>query len=200
MKAKEAIDLAKFRIKNMAGTNDPKLLLHALNLALNDLYARFNLRIKSETVLVHRDIAIYELRNDDVNMLLTLYNEAGVEFTQTDVLQSDRYGFKILNFRTFMLRHRFDGYVYAIYKASPVKIVDPEDELDIPDCMIAPLTTYIAYLVESITSTVGKYGQVKEEPSFYYKIYEKECMDLVNRGYVMPLDVGSLAIQAKGFQ
>ena len=200
MTVKEVLELAKFRLKNISSVKDEKVLLSALNLGMSDLYGRFNLRFGSETVLVHTDLAIYELRNEDVNMLLAVYDKTGKELRQSDTLYSDDYDYKIINYREFMLKHRFDGYVYAVYKASPIKLVDQNDFVDIPDVMIIALTTYMAYMIENIINTTGRYGQVKTEPTFYMQIYEKECQDLVNRGYVGSLQTSSLAIQDKGYK
>lgn len=196
----EVLELAKFRLKNVPSIKDEKILLSALNLGMSDLYGRFNLRFGSETILVHTDLSVYELRNEDVNMLLAVYDKTGRELRQSDTLYSDDFDYKILNYREFMLRHRFNGYLYAVYKASPVKLVDLDDYVDIPDVMIPALTTYIAYMIENIINTTGRYGQVKTEPTFYMQIYEKECETLVNRGYVGSLQNSSLAIQEKGFK
>ena len=196
----EVLELAKFRLKNIASVKDSKVLLSAINLGVSDLYARFNLRFGSETILIHTDLAIYELRNEDVNMLLAVYDKTGRELRQSDTLYSDDFEYKILNYREFMLRHLFDGYLYAVYKASPIKLVDVNDIVDLPDAMISALTTYMAYLIENVINTTGRYGQVKTEPSFYIQIYEKECQSLINRGYVGSLQNSSLAIQEKGYR
>lgn len=198
MLVEEVLELARVRLKNLSASKIDKTLITILNLGVNDLYRRFNLRVKSETILVNTDIAAYELRNDDVNMLLALYNRDGMELKQSDTVDDASYDYKIVNYRGFVLRHLFDGYVYAIYKASPIKLVDVKDYIDLPDAMIPALVTYICSQIEH-TVNVWDRGQVKSEPSYYWQLYEKECQELVNQGYLVSLSTESLAVQVRGF-
>ena len=199
MLAKEAISMAKIRLKNLSAIKDTEAMLSALNLAINDLYRRFNLKVSSETILVNTDLAVYTLRNDDVCMLLGLCDKHGREMRQGDVLNGVEYDYKILNYREFLLRHLFDGYVFAIYNASPIKLMDLEDVIEVPDAMIHAVITYIGYMFESIV-TVWDRGQAKMETSFYWQLYEKECQELVNQGFRVPINLETAAIQTKGFR
>ena len=198
MLVKEAISLAKIRLKNLSASKDDAVLLSCLNLGMSDLYRRFNLRINSETVFLTPDMSVYELRNDDVSMLFSVYGRSGRELRQSDVLDSMDYDYKILNYRSFMLRHHIPDYVFAVYKANPVKLVDDNDEIDLPDAMISPLITYMASQIEH-TTNVWERGQVKMEASFHWQMYEKECQELVGQGYLVPLNTETIAIQLKGF-
>ena len=198
MLVKEAISLAKIRLKNLSASKNDDVLLTCLNLGMSDLYRRFNLSINSETILLSRDMAVYELRNDDVNMLLAVYDREGKELRQSDVLDSMDYDYKILNYRTFMMRHHKHNYVFAVYKANPIKLKDDNDEIELPDAMISPLITYIASQIEH-TTNVWERGQVKMEASFHWQMYEKECQELINQGYLVPLNTETIAIQLKGF-
>ena len=198
MLARECCQLAKIRLKNLSATKDEGLVLSTLNLAINDLYRRFNLKVESETVVVHTDLAVYTLRNDDVNMLIGLCDRFGREMKQGDVLDGIEYDYKLVNYKQFMLRHLFNGYVFGIYTANPIKIVTGNEELDIPEAMIHAVITYMGYMFEH-TVNVWDRGQVKSEPSFYWQMYEKECQELVNQGYRIPINIETVAIQAKGY-
>ena len=199
MLVSEALSLARIRMKNLAVHKDEQTLISVLNLGMSDLYSRFNLRIASETVLTSHDVAVYELRNDDVNLLLTVYDFLGKELKSSDVIDDLMYDYKILNYREFLLRKPFDGYVYAVYKSSPVKLMDVNDEIDLPDAMINALLLYVGSMTEH-TTNVWERGQVKMEASFYQQMYEKECQDLVNKGYLMSLHNERIAIQVKGYK
>ena len=198
MQVKEVLDLARLRLKNLNASKDLGVLLSVMNIGVSDLYRRFNLRLGSETVLVHPDLSVYELRNDDVNMLLCLYDEHGRELVQGDVLNSRQCDYKVISYREFMYYPHRGGHVFAIYKASPIKLVNVEDELDLPDAMIPALLTYMCYVLEH-TTNVWDRGQVKSEPSFYWQLYEKEIQVLINEGYMIPLNTETVAIQRKGF-
>lgn len=198
MLVREVISLAKIRLKNLSASKNDDVLLTVLNLGVSDLYRRFNLKISSETVFTSKDLSVYELRNDDVNMLLYLFNREGKELKQSDVLDSMDYDYKILNYRTFMLRHFIPSYVFAVYKANPIRLMDDEDEIDLPDAMISPLVTYMASQIEH-TTNVWERGQVKMEASYHWQMYEKECQELIAQGYLVPLNTETIAIQLKGF-
>lgn len=198
MKVSEVISIAKIRLKNLSASKNDNTMLTLVNLGVSDLYRRFNLRINSETVATNRDLAVYELRNNDVSMLLYLFDKYGRELQSSDVLDSMHYDYKILNYREFMLRKPFNGYIYAVYKANPILLMDYEDEIDLPDAMIPVVATYVCQQIEH-TVNVWDRGQVKTEPSFYSQIYEKECQELVNQGYLVPLNTETVRIQLKGF-
>ena len=198
MLVSEVLALAKIRLKNLNAHKDENTLISIINLGINDLYSKFNLRIGSETVLTNHDVAVYELRNDDVNLLLAVYDHAGMELRSSDVTDSLNYDYKILNYREFILRKPRDGYVYAVYKSSPVKLVDVNDYIDLPDAMINALLLYMGSMLEH-TTNVWDRGQVKMEAMYYDQMYEKECNNLVQKGYYMNIDNERLAVQVKGY-
>ena len=198
MKVDEVMSICKIRLKNLSASKNDSTMLQLINLGISDLYRRFNLKLASETILVHTDMNVYELRNDDVSMLLYVYSREGRELRSSDVLDGLDYDYKIINYKTFMLRHLFDGYVYALYKGNPIKLIDNKDEIDLPDAMIPVLATYVCSQIEH-TTNVWERGQVKMEPSFYNQMYEKECQDLINQGYLVPINTETVAIQMKGY-
>ena len=46
------------------------------------------------------------------------------------------YGYKILNYNSILLRKPREGYLYIVYKASPIALKDINDKVDIPDAML----------------------------------------------------------------
>lgn len=194
MKVGEVLELAKIRLNNLIVAKNDKALISFINLGIGELYRRFNLSIKSETIDINGDLALYELRNNDVQMLLAVYDKMGRELRQSDVLDSMDYDYKVVNYRSFLLRKPFDGYLFAVYKASPIKLMDANDEIDLPESMINTLLTYVAYMANN---TINRDNQ--QEASNQYQIFTQQCSELEMQGYKIPLNTETAAIQAKGF-
>ena len=194
MIVQDIISLIQIRSQHLAIAKNNDALIHFINLGMEELYRRFNLSIKSETVLTVSDRALYELTNDDVQMLLSLNYKSGVEMKQSDVLDSMAYDYKIVNYRSFMLRKPFDGYVYAIYKASPVMLRDINDKVKLPGTMIPALLTYVMYMSHDIINRDNK-----TESNIFYQMFKRQCQELDQQGFTVPLNTESLAVQAKGY-
>ena len=194
MKVQELLDLVKVKLQNLPIATNTSILISFLNMGMNELYRRFNLSVKSETIVVTTDLALYELRNDDVQMILAVYDKFGKELTQSDVLDSLDYDYKIVNYRSFVLRKPFEGYLYAVYKASPVKLVDGNDEVDLPESMVNALLTYVAYMANN---TINRDNM--QESANHYQIFKEQCLDLEMQGYKIPLNTEKVAVQARGF-
>lgn len=194
MIVQDIISLIQIRSQHLAIAKNNDALIHFINLGMEELYRRFNLSIKSETVLTISDRALYELTNDDVQMLLSLNYKDGVEMKQSDVLDSMAYDYKIVNYRSFMLRKPFDGYVYAIYKASPVMLRDINDKVKLPGTMIPALLTYVMYMSHDIINRDNK-----TESNTFYQMFKRQCQELDQQGFTVPLNTESLAVQAKGY-
>lgn len=194
MIVQDIISLIQIRSQHLAIAKNDSALIHFINLGMEELYRRFNLSIKSETVPVNRDRALYELSNEDVQMLLALYQNTGIEMRQSDVLDSMNYDYKIVNYRSFILRKPFEGYVYAVYKASPVMLRDVTDKVKLPGAMLPALLSYILYMSHDVINRDNKM-----ESSVFYRVYERQCQELVSQGFTVPLNTESVAIQAKGY-
>lgn len=194
MTVKEVLRLAKIRLANIVISKNDEAMLDFINLGVNELYRRFDLKVKSETVEINDNLALYELRSPDVIMLLTIFNRAGVELKQTDVIDSRQYDYKQINYRTFMLKKPFNGELYALYKASSVPLADKDDIIDLPDAMIDALLAYISY--------AGYYTINRDnmnEANTYFQRFEMACASLEMQGYKMPLSNERISLAAKGF-
>ena len=194
MKVQEIVDLVKIRCPNIVVSTDNNAVINLINIAVIELYRRFNLKIKSETVVTTDDLALYTLRNNDVDMIVSVSDKFGREFKQSDTSDSMEYDYKLLNYRTILLRKPMEGYIYVIYKASPIALKDVNDEIDIPDAMLDALLTYISYM---LSNTVNQDN--KNEASMFYQMFEKKCQELDSQGYKVPLFIERPAIQVKGY-
>lgn len=194
MKLQEVMALIQVRCPNVSVSDNEDAIINFINLGVAELYRRFNLKIKSETIVTTNDLALYTLRNDDVELVLYVYDKTGRELRQSDVINSMDYDYKILNYRSILLRHPHEGYIYVVYKASPIKLRDMDDEIDLPSTMLDALLTYVSYvLVGTINS------DQKNESSMFYQMFTRQCDEMVNQGYKISLNSETVAIQAKGF-
>lgn len=194
MKLQEVMALIQVRCPNVSVSDNEDAIINFINLGVAELYRRFNLKIKSETIVTTNDLALYTLRNDDVELVLYVYDKTGRELRQSDVINSMDYDYKILNYRSILLRHPHEGYIYVVYKASPIKLRDMDDEIDLPSTMLDALLTYVSYvLVGTINS------DQKNESSMFYQMFTRQCDEMVNQGYKISLNSETAAIQAKGF-
>ena len=200
MLVQDILDLAKIKLGNLAISKNNNALIKMIYLGESELFRRFNLSIKSETIRINSNLSLYELRNNDVALLLSVYDRAGVELKQSDVIDSKIWDYKIINYKSFILNKPSDGLLYAVYKASPTVLADPNDEIDLPDAMIDALLLYVAYMAHStITSfDASKRGGMTESDLLYQK-FLAACNELDMQGYKIPLNTETLSIRAKGY-
>lgn len=200
MLVQDILDLAKIRLGNLAISKNNNALIKMIYLGESELFRRFNLSIKSETIRINSNLSLYELRNNDVALLLSVYDREGVELKQSDVIDSRIWDYKIINYKSFILNKPSDGLLYAVYKASPTVLADPNDEIDLPDAMIDALLLYVAYMAHStITSfDASKRGGMTESDLLYQK-FLSACNELDMQGYKIPLNTETLSIRAKGY-
>ena len=181
-------------LNNLAISRNDTALIKFIYLGVSELYRRFNLSVKSETIITSGNLTVYELKNEDVNMLLGVYDRTGRELQQTDVMNSLMFEYKLLNYKSFLLRHPFDGLLYTVYKASPKSLNTLEDRIELPDAMMDALLTYVAYVGHS---TINKDNI--NEASAYSQRFDIACRELEMQGYRINLSTESLSLQVKGY-
>lgn len=194
MKLGQFMRMAKLRVHNLAASRDEEAMLAFINMGMIELYRRFDLSIKSETVMTNPQVALYTLKNDDVMMLLGLFDANGRELRQTDVIDSKDFEAKIINYRSFLLRKPEHGYIYAVYKASAIELVDSDDYIDLPDAMLDALLAYISY---AANYTINKDNM--NEADMFFQRFQAICQSLENQGYKIPANTERIALAAKGF-
>ena len=194
MTVKEFLELAQIRANHSVIFEHKDAMIHFLNMALGELYNRFNLSVKSETVVTTKDLALYELRSADVQLILSVYDKFGRELEQSDVRNSVSYDYKLINYRTILVRQPVETYLYVIYKASPIVLKDESDIILIPDAMINAMLIYFSYLAND---TINRDN--KNEASMLIQLFEKQCQELINQGYQIPLNTETYSIHLKGY-
>lgn len=191
---KDIIDIAKVsHLRNLAVAKDDDAIIKFIHLGISELFNRFNLSIKVEAINTNTELALYEIRNEDINMLLSIYNSDGQELKQTDVLGGD-YDYKLINYRSFLLRKPKNDLLFAVYKASPKRVTDLEDKVDLPEAMTDALLIYIAYMGHS---SINKDNV--NEASAYLKRFDQACHELDMQGYKISLNTEFIDLKARGF-
>ncbi len=203
IKASDLIDLVQIQLANWNISRDESALYQYLNMGMVDLYEKFNLGLKSETIQIVPEQAVYQLKNDDVNLVLKVYTEDGTELNSSDVIDSREWDYKIVNYRTLLVHNPrgVDGLLYVLYKASPVVVVDKNDRLDIPDTFKEALMLYMMYLgTATIHSEASNEYRSWDTKSVFLQLYTNKCAELLQFGYRVPIDSEAMPMYAKGYR
>ncbi len=191
----DAIELAKYTVlASLNVVNSEKALLRFVNLGVSELFGRFNLAIKTESIITTPNQSLYELKDDGVVLLLTVYNSFGEELFQTDVINglSD---YKILNYRSFLLTHPREDLLFAVYKASPPSLNSMDDPIPLPDTFSDALLCYMGYLGHTAINKDNV-----NETSAFAKKFENSCINLENQGFKIPLGIEMYNQRLRGFK
>jgi len=193
MRVSDVMEMARASsLFNLPVAKNDTALVKFIQLGLGELYRRFSLSVKVETIVTNPDLALYELRNPDVSLLLSVYNSNNQEMRETDVLGGN-FDFKRVNFRSFILRHPKNDLVFAVYKATAPEIT-VDCDLDIPDAMIDALLEYVSYRGHS---TINRDNI--NESSAYQRRFDESCRELEMQGYKIAINTQSVVLQARGF-
>lgn len=200
MLVQDVLDLVKIKISNLNIAKKDDSLIKMMYLGAVDLYSRFNLGIKSETLRINTDLTLYELRNPDVSLIINVYDREGKELRQSDTINGNIWDYKIINYRSFILKKPFDGLLYAVYKCSPPRFSKWTDNIDLPDAMINALVLFVAYLANNpIADSPLNNNNSRVIVSTLYEEYLRACEMLEMQGYKVPMLAETYDVQRKGF-
>ena len=196
MKVKEMLALIANRLSNLSINTNTDIILPYLNMGVSELYKRYGLSIREEVIPTCTAKRLYELHNDDVLFLYSVYDSSGKEIPQLDTYDDRGLHYKQVNYRSFLLTESFEGMVYCIYKAAPERLEDENDEIDVPDPMLDVLENYVTYKVLSILNGDQLHGQ---ETFSYRQITEQLMKDLDDQGYGAMAQTERFSLHRKGF-
>ena len=203
VKASNLLELVKVQLNVWtAVVTDDFALMQFLNMGLSDLYEKFNLNLKTETLQFTPEQAVYNLKNDDVNLILKIYNELGEELNSSDVISSADWDYKLVNYKTFVFHNKDlkEGLLYVLYKAAPIEIQDKNDTLDIPNSFKEALMLYMMYLGTSTSHSQTNIAANGNQNNLFQQLYTQKCAELLQLGYMMPIDSEGLPILARGYR
>lgn len=196
------MNLLRNQLSNWNISRNDDALYAYINMGMIDLYEKFNLGIRSESIRVVPEQMVYNLKNDDVNLILKCYSEDGRELRSSDVVDSKDWEYKIINYKTLMINNvnKVDGIIYVLYKSAPIPIVDTDDYLDLPDAFKEVLMLYGMYLgTATIHSEASNEYRSWDTKSVFYTLYTSKCAELQQLGYKIPIDSEGMGIVAKGY-
>lgn len=203
IKASDIIKLVKIQLSNWNISRDEDALYQYLNMGLSDLGEKFNLYWKIETVQIIPEQAMYQLKNEDVNLVVDIYNEQGEQLNCSDVIDSMEWDYKLINHKTFLINNpkRVDGLLYVLYKASHIEVNCENDILDIPNVFKEVLMLYMMYLgTATIRSDASKDQNGWDTRNNFLQLYTQKAQELVMNGYKMNLGIESMPIIMKGYR
>ena len=203
VKASDLISLVKIQLSNWNISRNNEALYQYLNMGLLDLYEKFNLNLRSETVHIVPEQTVYDLKGDDVNLILKVYDEQGQELNSSDVVDSADWDYKLVNYKTFIFHNKSlkEGLLYVLYKAAPIQLSDEYDTIDIPPIFKEALMLYMMYLgTATIHSEASNEYRSWDTKSVFVALYNNKCSELMQLGYKVPIDSEGLPVYAKGYK
>lgn len=196
MKAKTLVDFLKLGgVRRTTYRDNDTTLIGYINLALIELYKRFNLGIKTEVVVTYPNIFVYELRNDDISQVFKVTDEDNNILVYQGVACNDDFDFTQVALKTFIIKNPTERKLLFFYKSSPQLISSLEDEVDIPYDMIEAVISYVDYRIDTtIDYAIGRYPKYD-----YFARFEYVCNDLVKRGYANDSFYFGTTVRDKGY-
>jgi len=171
-----------------------KVIIHYVNLALIELYKRFNLKTKVEVVETSVSTPVYTLRSSDVNQVVSVYDSLNRELSDKRTVEDDQYDYTQINYNTFMLQKPVDGELLFVYKAAPTLVTSVSDELELPYAMLEALLHYVGYRAHGAVD-----GNIQAENNTHYMRFGNSCSLLVAEGYAVDTAVVNVGVEKKGF-
>lgn len=177
------------------------IIYRAIELAVIEIYKRFNLSVNSAKLAVSENIHEYPLDEngvDDFSKLITIMNNKGEELIPLNTIDSTYYDYKLINFNRIYIKEPKNEFYTYIYKGSAPTIYKTEEELkyekennpdkepslykniNIPRDFYGVLLDYIAYRCHVTLNSNNVY---MTEIDLHYKRFELSCSELDKYGY-----------------
>lgn len=194
--------------------NDDNVMVGFLNLALVELYKRFQLRSGEAIITLRNGKTIYKLdgTDPDVQMdepyfyIISAYGSPDPDvITQqfSDVLpinsEEDIYSVNTISYNEVQIPLVTEGALISIiYAAKPAKVLPTtlDEELPIPDEYIEAILHYIGYRAHGSMD-----GNIQAESNTHYMRFEKSCEKIKELGVgVAPDDLEMVyRLNTRGF-
>ena len=178
MTVQNVLDYAKHgELKQLAVKDDVPAVLSYINLALIEVYKRFNLKIKEEIVTLSENITEYTMP-DDFMLISGVYNEAGEYYVIND--ENDALSILTPSYDTIQVPNVTEGArISVMYKPAPVFLVDLADVVPIPVQVLECLLHYIGYRGHGSIS-----GELKMENNSHYMRFEASVQRVLDLGLI----------------
>lgn len=178
MTAQNVIDYAKYgELKQLAIKDDVPAVLSYINLAIIEVYKRFNLKISEEIVTLSENITEYTMPGDFM-LLSAVYDENGEMLPIND--EDDPYSILTPSYNTIQVPNAADGASLSVmYKPEPTFIVNVTDVVPIPIQVLECLLHYIGYRGHGSVS-----GDLKTENNSHYMRFEASVQRVYDLGLI----------------
>lgn len=179
-------------LKQLSVSADEYAIIGYINSGIIELHKRFDLLIKTEVVVTHPNALIYQLRNQDIMLIQSMYNKNGEELITQQY--SREYDVKLITYNSFLLKAPMEGELYVVYRAMPPLVQTTVDTLPIPAAYIESLMHYVGYRAHGSMD-----GNIQAESSSHYTRFEKSCNTLQMLGYDSLHNLNGMDVSRKGF-
>lgn len=199
-------ELAQLSVVKQLKCNTPtevvdaeKQVISYINLALIELYKRFNLRTEETTITMTAVNTIYSITESELNSIYSVYAEDGTSYVLND--ENNPNAILTPSYNTIQIPNpSAGGIVYIVYNASPTPIVWNDNltaiVVPLPPAMVEPLLHYIGYRAHGAMN-----GEINSENNTHYMRFEASCKNLKELG-IVPTEDGmpsATKLEDKGF-
>ncbi len=192
----DAIDLLRnSELKQVAIKDDKPGIIGFINLAVLEIYKRFNLWEAEAIITMATDVLLYKLDGIDTNVAIDLsdnqllmievvYDELGIEMVLND--EKDPYSISTPQYHQIEIQEAVDGQTMGvIYRAAPKFLTNEKAEIPIPPQFLEALFHYVGF---------KGHGGIKAEgagSNTYYKLFENSLKLIKEDGLFAQDDLNS---------
>ena len=205
MRADEAIELLQnSELKQVSVKDDTNAMLGFINLAILEIYKRFDLW-NAEAVITQVDgTDTYTLVESDTNVTIDLSDNKFLHILSIKDANGDEYSVESKTDEFKITMPKYDqikvhtvvpgSSMYIVYKAAPLFITADTEEIQLPYQFIEPMMLYAGYKGQASIKS-----GVKEENNTQYMRFEASCNRIELEGLFNQDDLQSTKFEQRGF-
>jgi len=201
----DAIALLKHaELKQLSVKDDVTAVLGFINLAVLEIYKRFNLWEDEAIITMTTGVLLYKLDGIDPNveidlsdkqllMIEEVYEETGELMTLNDEL--DEYSVSTPQYHQIEVVEEVDGQTMGvIFRAAPKFLTNEAAEIPIPPQFYEALFTYVGFKAHGSIKS-----DIKGENNTHYIRFEAACALVKANGLIAQDDLASVKFEQRGF-
>ena len=201
----EAITLLQnAQLKQLGIKTDTSAIIGYINLAVLEIYKRFNLRQDEAVITMATDVTQYTLDGIDANVAIDfsdhqfllideVYEETGELMSLND--EKDPYGVTTPRYNVIEVAEVVVGQqISVIYRSAPLFSTLVSDTILVPPQFFEALFNYVGFQAHSSVK-----GDMKSENNTHYLRFEESCNKISALGLVNHDDMVSYAFELRGF-